>query len=86
MVAIARNTPRSRSTGSPSGIATIAGSKVAAINASGNGACALTVRSAAAYAPTAMKPAFASESCPQESVQYTDSASKLLMPMNANSD
>src|SRR5438477_1945292 len=86
MVAIARNTPRRRRTGRPSGTAMIAGRSAAAANTAANGACAFNVRSAAAYAPTAMKPALASESWPQESVAYTDSARSPLMPTKATSD
>src|SRR5712675_415477 len=54
--------------------------------ARGKGACAFCVSRAPAYAPMAMNPAFASESWPQQSVQYTERASSPLSPMKAKSD
>ena len=68
MVAMARNTPRRRNTGNPSGNATAAGKAAAAIRATGKGSPALTVKSAAAYAPSAMNPALPRASWPHDRV------------------
>ena len=66
---MARKTPRSRSTGRPSGTATIAGSSAEAASAAMNGTpLARSVIKALVYAPMAMNPALASESWPQDSV------------------
>ncbi len=84
---MARKTPRSRSTGRPSGTATSAGTSAPAASTAAKGTPGWwSVRSAAAYPPIAMKPAFASESWPQESVVYTESARSAFTPMKPTTD
>ena len=81
MVAIARNTPRSRSTTTPSGSATSPARPAPPRTARASGQCTQAVSTAAVYAPTPIDAAFDSDSIAQASVRYRLNPRMALTPI-----
>src|SRR5690242_7234541 len=81
IVAMARKTPRSRNTGSPTRNPTTPASTTPAAMFSGSGVCQCRSISTDVYAPTAMNPGAANDSWPEYRTRNIEVASMLLIPI-----